>query len=152
MTMNLDQLLDGAFDQVLADKPEYKPFPAGVHAVQVFFKIKKFGDKGVDGEGYEVKFKYGEQMELTDTSAVPAKAGDEASLSLNMTAKDDFQRENAQGTMKMIVKAAAEKFGGTTAREVIAAADGQFAAITTGTRLNKEKTASFLTLSKVQFL
>lgn len=149
--MNLDQLLDGSFDQVLADKPEFKPFPAGVHAAQIFFKLKKFGEKGADGEGYEVKFKYAEQVELTDTEAKPAKAGDEVTLSLNLLAKDDFQRESAQGTLKDIIKAAAEKFGGTTTREVIAAADGQFAVITTGIRANKAKTAEYMTLQKIQF-
>lgn len=149
--MNLDQLLDGAFDKVLADKPEFKPFPSGVHACQLFFKLKKFGEKGADGEGYEVKFKYAEQVELADSSAVPAKPGDEVTMSFNMTAKDDFQRDSAQGHMKMILAAAAAKFGGTTGREVIAAADSQFAVITTGVRKNKDKTAEFMTLQKIEF-
>ena len=150
--MTFDQLLDGAFDQVLADKPEFKPFPAGVHAAQIFFKLKQFGEKGVDGSGYEVKFKYAEQVEITNPEDKPAKAGDESSLSLNMTAKDDFQRESAQGIMKQILTAAAAKFEGmTTPRELIAASEGQFCLITTTVRQNKEKTASYLQLQKIVF-
>jgi hypothetical protein len=148
--MNLDQLLDGSFDQ-LADKPEFKPFPAGQHAVQTFFKSKKFGENGKDGEGFEVKFKYMELVELTDPSKEVPKAGAESTLQLNLTAKDDFQRESGQGNFKIIMAALAAKHPGLNVRQLIEAGQGQAAIITTGTRMNKDKTGEFLTLSAIQY-
>ena len=147
--MNLDALLDGSFEQ-LADKPEFKPYPRGQHAVQVFFKPKQFGEKGKDGEGYEVKFKYSEVAELVDPeNDVPPKAGAEATLQFNMTSKEDFIREAGQGNMKMIFRAMAEKYPGMSPRQMLEAGSGDFAVITTGLRKNKDKTQEFLTLEAI---
>lgn len=151
--MNLDALLDGGFEQ-LADKPEFKPFPAGVHAVNVFFKDKQFGEKGKDGAGFEVKFKYLEPVEIKPEDVAP-KADDEMTMNLNLTAEKDGTRENAQGNLKLIVTAAKVKFPeANSVRELIAAANGQAAAITTSIRPNRQdkNAAGFFQLDKIEFI
>lgn len=152
--MNLDALLDGGFEQ-LADKPEFKPFPAGVHAVNVFFKEKQFGEKGKDGEGFEVKFKYLENLELVNSEDKVPKADDEMTLNLNLTAEKEGTRDNAQGNLKIIMAAAKVKFPeANSVRELIASIGGQAAAITTSIRPNRQdkNAAGFFQLDKIEFI
>ena len=149
--MNLDQLLDGTIDQ-LADKPEFKPYPAGAHVVTTFFTEKKYGADKKEA-GIEEKFKYVEVGELANPDEdVAPKAGDEGMLSLNLTSKDEFQREFAQGTLKEILKALAAKFGNKSPRELMEEGKGQQAIIVTTLRSNKDKTASFLQLQKIEYI
>lgn len=152
--MNLDALLDGGFEQ-LADKPEFKPYPAGVHAANIFFKDKQFGEKGKDGAGFEVKFKYLENVELVNSEDAVPKADDEMTMNLNLTAQKDGTRENAQGNLKLILAAAKIKFPeANSVRELIAAAQGQAAAITTSIRKNRQKPEEpgFFQLDKIEFI
>lgn len=148
--MNLDQLLDGEFSQ-LSDKPEFKPYPRGQHAVTIHFKEKKFGDKGVDGAGIEVKFKYLEKGEFVDENDVAPEAGAEATLNLNLTHKTEMARDFNQGIFKIILAAIAEKNPGVTSpRQLMELGQGAAAIVTTGLKDNKEKTGKFLTLEAIQ--
>lgn len=152
--MNLDALLDGSFEE-LADKPEFKPYPAGVHAAQLFIKQTKFGDKGKDGEGFELKFKYIENVELSNADDSIPKAGAEMTVNCNMTAEKEGTRNNAQGNIKMVAAASKVKNPGlTSTRELLEAANGQAVAITTSIRKSGkgDEAKEFFQLDRIELL
>jgi hypothetical protein len=148
--MTLDELLNGSVDN-LADKPEFKPYPPGVHGVAVFFKEKK--EK--DFQGVEIRFSYAEAVELKNPEDQAPEAKAEQVLQLNLLAENETQREFAQGTYKDIVQALIARFGVGSPRDLMNNNQGAGAIITTGLRKAGKKAsnpdAQYLELLKIEF-
>jgi len=140
---NIDSLLDGTLDD-LADKPEFKPFPVGTHRV-IFgkFEQKKMGTH----PGIDVKVTAKETLELANPNAdAPLSDGDTTNFGFIL------DNEYGQGDFKMVMKAAAEKFGTKSNRELMEEMNGAEALIVTNQRQNKEKTQTFTGLVAVQLV
>lgn len=148
--MTLDELLSGSVDN-LADKPEFKPYPAGVHGVAVFFKEKK--EK--DFQGVEVRFTYVEAIELSDPAEKAPEPKAEQVLSLNLLAENEQQREFAQGTYKQIVQALIAKFGVGSPRDLMNNNQGAGAIVTSSLRKAGKKAsnpdAQYFELKNIEF-
>lgn len=127
---NIDSLLDGTLDD-LADMPEFKPYPAGLHSVLVTLEYKIVNKH----PSYELKMKAEETLELVDSSETPLVKGAETSV-LYM-----LDNEMGQGQFKKILSAAAAKFGAKSNRDLIAEFKSPVACkVVTKTRANKDKT------------
>lgn len=129
---NLDSLLDGTLDD-LADLPEFKPFPVGTHYVVMTLAQKKVGTH----PAIEVTMKAIETKELANAEDTPLKQGDETSVAYML------DNEYGQGGFKELMKAAAEKFGVKSNRDLMADLQGAEVLVVTGIRQNKEKTQSY---------
>ena len=129
--MSLDSLLDATLDD-LADIPSIQIYPNGVHKATITFKID---DKK---SAVQVGFTYVEAMELADPSAVAPEVGAKNSLYLGLKMKDGLtSNKYAQGTLKMIASALAERFPGSSTREILEAAEGAEVLIVTKIRYGK---------------
>jgi hypothetical protein len=146
-TFNLDQLLDGQLDD-LADIPEFKPFPAGAHIC-----IATLVDKATDPKnrvnnhpGYELNLVAKETQELANEADTPLVAGAKTSIL--------FLLDNpiGQGNFKKVLQAVAEKFGGSTPRELIAHVNNLEILIVTKVRTNKEKTQQYTDMVEIAVL
>lgn len=98
---NIDALLEGNLDD-LADMPEFKAFPAGVHKASLELTYKQNDKKELVVNG---TFAYLSAVELGDPMVAPPKAGDKAGIQMNMA------NEYGQGTFKMIGQALAKHMG-----------------------------------------
>lgn len=109
-----DDLLDSAIDD-LADIPEFKTFPNGVHKVTV-----KFAEKEVNKHPcVELSMSAVETVELTNPAeSEPLNPGDEGSV-LYM-----LDNEIGQGKLKKILKVFADEFGTASLRDTMNAAQG----------------------------
>lgn len=138
---DINALLDGTLDD-LADMPEFKPYPAGTHRVNVKFEYKK----DVAGHpAYEIKLKAVETIELSNSEDTPLAAGAETSVLYLL------DNELGQGGFKKILQAAAEKFGAMKNSELIEAAQNAEAAIVTNIRKNKDKTKEYTNIVELMF-
>lgn len=140
---NLDALLDGTLDD-LADMPEFKPFPIGVHHI-IASLVDKASDKKnwVGGHPcFELKMKLVETLEAADPEKV-GKAGDETNVLFMM------DNDMGQGQFKNLMKAVATKFGSAPLRQLIEQVKNIDMAVTTTIRQNKEKTQSYTQIVEV---
>lgn len=138
---NLDTLLDGTLDD-LADAPEFRPYPAGTHKA-----IMKLTYKAINGKpAYELDLTAIETMELNDSSETPLQPGAKASIAFIL------DNEFGQGGLKKVLKAAAEKFGAKSNRELIEDAQFEEVAVVTNLRANKDKTAHYTNLIEIMFV
>jgi hypothetical protein len=139
---NLDTLLDGTLDD-LADAPEFRPYPAGTHKVILTLVQKPINNK----PAFEANFKAVETIELANPGEdTPLAPGAQASVAFIL------DNEYGQGGLKNVLKAAAEKFGAKSNRELIADIQNAEAAIVTSLRANKDKTAYYTNLIEIAFL
>lgn len=138
---NIDSLLDATLDD-LADLPEFKPFPVGMHKVLLSLELKSIGEGDKKKQGVEVSLKYLEPIELSNPEDVPPKAGDSTNLFC------DLANEFGQGTFKMVAAAVKEAVGGGSNREIIAATKNIECAILTGLRKDKTDAEKFYTQLK----
>jgi hypothetical protein len=127
---NMDSLLDGTLDD-LADAPEFKPFPAGVHKVTLKIEQKKIGTH----PAFEVSMTAVETIELADaTNETPLVKGATTSVAYMM------DMELGQGNFKKILASLSAHFGTKSNRELIADAQNLECLVVTKVRMNKDKT------------
>lgn len=136
---NVDALLDGTLDD-LKDLPEFKPYPAGTHRVNLSLQLKKIGTH----PAVEAKLKAIETIELNSGSDAALEAGAETSVSFML------DNEYGQGGFKKIVAAMVEHFGPKSNREVIAETQNVEVLVITKQRQNKEKTQSYTDIVELQ--
>jgi hypothetical protein len=138
---NINALLDGTLDD-LADTPEFKPFPVGTHKVVITLAQKEINKK----PAFEMKIKALETIELANPNEdAPLANGDETSIAFLL------DNEYGQGDLKKVLRAAAEKFGAKSNRELIEDVQNAEVAIITGLRSNKDKTQKYTTLVEIVF-
>ena len=146
VNQDIDSLLDGTLDD-LADMPSFKPFTPGTHKILLKLEIKKIGDN----QAVEVGMKHIETMEQADPAAEPTTPGDETSVLMFLKHPSIQAVELGQGQFKEIMKAAAEKFGAKTNRELIADCNGAEAIVITGLREDKKKGKMYTSLNALMF-
>jgi hypothetical protein len=140
LTVNIDSLLDGTLDD-LADFPEFKPFPVGVHRCQLSFEQKIVNKH----PAFQVNLKALETVELPSGSEdKPLEAGAETSV-LYM-----LDNEMGQGKFKQLLSALRDHFGAKSNRELIAEATSAEILVSTELRSNKEKTKQFTDIVAIQ--
>lgn len=131
---DVDALLDGTLDD-LSDLPEFKPYPAGTHAVILTIVDKTaVKDRINKHPGFEVKMKAIETLELANPDDTPLVAGMETSVLYLL------DNPIGQGSFKKLLASAAEHFGAKNNRALIADLQGATVAVVTRQRSNKEKT------------
>ena len=134
---DIDAMLDGTLDD-LADLPEFKPYPAGTHAVVLTIVDKTAAKNRVNNHpGFEVKMKAVETMELADSNETPLVAGAETSVLYLL------DNPIGQGSFKKLLASAAEHFGAKSNRDLIADLQGATVAVVTRQRQNKDKTQTY---------
>lgn len=134
---DIDAMLDGTLDD-LADLPEFKPYPAGTHAVILTIVDKTAAKSRVNNHpGFEVKMKAVETLELANPDDTPLVAGAETSVLYLL------DNPIGQGSFKKLLASAAEHFGAKSNRELIADLQGATVAVVTRQRQNKEKTQTY---------
>jgi hypothetical protein len=142
MSENMDSLLDSTLDD-LADLPEFKVFPPGAHKVTIVsMEPKKIGEH----PAWEVRFKLVEHMELTNPEEQPMLAGSECSVSYMM------DNEFGQGAFKDLCKPLAANTGIGSMRDLKDAVKGTEVMIVTKQRQNKDKTATYLDVKKLEVI
>lgn len=146
---DLDALLAGTLDD-LADMPEFKNYPTGAHKVTFNWETKVVNKK----PSVEFKFAYIEPIEIPDSTAVPPKVKDEASVLCMLKNNDGSKNEFSEGTIKMVVAALKERFPGTTNAETLNAAKGAEVIILTSLKEDKSTNPSTyrMKLEKLGFL
>lgn len=148
LIMNIDALLDGTLDD-LADMPEFKPFPVGLHKC-----IINLEPKVVDKQhAVEVKLTAVETVELpAGSEEQPLQTGDNTNILYFLTHKDVKVAEMGQGGFKEIMKVAAEKFGVKPNRELMADLNGCEVLVVTTQRSNKDRTQKYTKLDSIQII
>ena len=135
---NLNALLDMQLDD-MKDLPEFKVLNPGAHRVTIEFETKEINKHPT----VELKVKLIETVELADPSATPDEAGTECSTAFMM------DNEFGQGQLKEILKPLAEHFGTNKFGEIKEQAKGMEVLIVTKQRQNKEKTQTYLAITKL---
>lgn len=140
MSEALNALLDAQLDD-LADAPEFGVFPPGTHRVILEIESKEVNDKPC----FEIKLTAVETEELANPEQdSPVKQGDQSSVLFFM------DKDLGQGQFKKAAKMIAEITGTTSIRDTVEAAKGLEVSATVKTRQNKEKTATYQQLVKIQ--
>jgi hypothetical protein len=143
----MDALLDGTLD-ALADFPEFRNYPIGVHRVIINWDLAKtipgvFKTKDQESSGLktfiELSMTALETMELpagsTDT---PLEAGAKAQLLFDLT------NEFAQGKFKELLKSLAAHYGAKSNRELLADSQGAEVAVVIKHRTSKDKSKTYI--------
>lgn len=138
---DINSLLDMTLDDI-ADLPEFKPFPAGVHRVTLRFTQKEINKH----PAMEMTMRALETLELADpTSDTPLVAGTEASMAYHM------DNEIGLGKLKKVLKELASASGETSVGGIIEAAQGVEVIVVTSKRTDKnEATKVYMDVKKVQ--
>lgn len=125
---DIDALLDGTIDDI-ADLPEFKAFPAGVHRASFQWEYKDINKHPT----YIMKLKAIETVELpADSKDQPLVSGAETSVNFML------DNEVGQGKWKEVMKVLAAKFGEKKNRELIAESNGSEAVFVTKVRTKKD--------------
>lgn len=139
LNMDIDSLLDGTLDD-LADMPEFKPFPVGMHKCIITLEVKKVGDF----QAVEVGLKAIETLELpAGSEETPVNPGDTTNVLYFLQHSNPQVAEMGQGKFKEMMKVFAAHFGAKSNRELIAEANNSEVAVVTNVRKNKDKTKSY---------
>lgn len=136
---NIDSLLDGTLDD-LADAPEFKPFPAGTHKVNIQIAQKMIGKH----PAFEISMTAVETLELSNPSDEPLKQGATTSVAYMMDI------EIGQGNFKKILSSLASHYGAKSNRLLIEEAQGAEVLVVTKVRANKDKTQSYTDIVELQ--
>jgi hypothetical protein len=137
---NIDSILDGTLDD-LADLPEFRPYPAGTHRVNI-----KFEQKVVNKHpGFELKMKAVETVELpAGSTEEPLAAGAETAVLFLL------DNEIGQGAFKKVLSSLANHYGAKSNRELIAEAQGAECLVVTKQRQNKDKNQTYTDIVELQ--
>lgn len=135
----LSDLLDSEIDD-LADLPEFKVFPPGVHKVKIKWEEKEVNDN----ETVELQMSAIETIELANPEDTPLAPGDEASVLFMLT------NEFAQGAFKKILKVLAPMCGTKGIKETMEASSGMEIDVVTKVRTAKsDKTKQYTDIVKI---
>lgn len=142
--MSLEELMEGSLDD-LADMPEFKPYPIGVHLITGKLEWKPGNGKDKNGNpksgGFMWMMEAIETKELADPNGEPVSKGQKTGIYFNMG------NEFGQGGFKMILAAAAAKWGAGKNKDLIAKInDGSQALVVTSQRADKENKAIVRTM------
>ena len=105
---DINALLEGTLDDI-EDLPQFKAFPTGLYVCILTLEQKKIGDH----PAIEAKFKLVDVKELSDKSATPPNVGDTTNIAYMLDNK------YGAGNLKVLLTAAAEKFGKKTNKDLI---------------------------------
>lgn len=143
LNVDIDSLLDGTLDDI-ADLPEFKPFPAGMHQVSIVMTQKEINKK----PSIELAMTYVEPMELSDPSDVPPKAGDTSNLVFFL------DNELGQGQFKEVIKALKPVYGTNGSnRDTMNESAGAVVAVVTKLRKDKnDETKVYTQLQKLELI
>jgi hypothetical protein len=142
MTDKMDDILDGTLDD-LADLPEFKPFPNGVHSCTVSFERKKVNEHPC----VEVKLKMQETVELADPEKDTApEKGSEASV-LYM-----LDNEIGQGKFKELMGVFAAVNPEMKLGDLLKEHNNASVLVVTSQRGNKEKTKMYQDITSIQLI
>ena len=148
MTLDaMDSLLDGTLDD-LADIPEFRNFPVGVHRVKIEWNLAKtipgvFKIKDQESSGLKTFIEMSmvaiETLELpAGSTETPLEAGAKGQVSFDLT------NEFAQGKFKELLKALASHYGSKSNRELLADSQGAEVAVVIKHRTSKDKTKTYI--------
>lgn len=129
---DLDNILDVTLDD-LADLPEFKNFPAGVHSVLATFEAKEINSK----PAVELALKYVECVELADPNETSPKEGDTCSTVYFL------DNEFGQGALKKVAMPFAEALNLSSIREVVEQVKEVHCAAVTSLRADKNDKEKF---------
>lgn len=135
LNLDMDQLLDGTLED-LADAPEWKEYPPGVHLVEIT-EIEQFsvGDDGTK-RGLKFKFKGKQTLEATDPEKVISE-GQVTSLSFFLVHPNENVVRQGQGQFKEIMAVAAAQYGAAKNSELIEKLKGSEVLLVTDLRAEK---------------
>lgn len=138
----MDALLDGTLDD-LADIPEFRNYPVGIHKVTIAWDLNKtipgvFKVKDKEESGLktfiELSMTALETIELpAGSNEAPLEAGAKAQLLFDLT------NEFAQGKFKELLKSLAAHYGAKSNRELLADSQGAEVAVVIKHRTSKKK-------------
>jgi hypothetical protein len=138
-------LLDATLDE-LADLPEWKPYPIGVHRCTFHFETKANDKKVLTTY---VTLKALETLELANpTEDQPLAAGTEVTMQYQLG------NEIGQGKLKNLLasfKAQLELPADASLRAIMAAAEGVEAKVATRIQSNKDKTQHYTDIVELSF-
>jgi hypothetical protein len=137
----IDSLLDSTLDD-LADMPEFKVFPNGVHKFTISWSQKEINKH----PALELKMKYLEKIEMADATEVPPETGTESSILFML------DNEFGQGSLKEVAKAIATGLGTPNMKisEMMKASDGMTLIGAIKIRENKDKTQKYNSIASCQ--
>lgn len=144
LNYDLDSLLDGTLEE-LADMPEWKDFPDGVHTATIIgWELKKFDDKKDKSKSnmmMELRLRAQATVETASGSEEVCSPGQESSYSFFLVHHSSPKAmEVGQGQFKDIMKAFAASWGVKSNRELMEISTGSEVLITTGSRMDKSQT------------
>lgn len=137
-------ILDETLDD-LADLPEWKPFPAGVHRVILGFKESK---SSAGNPIVSATLRHMETLELKNPTDEPPKRGDETSVMYTLN------QEIGQGKFKVLMKEIVKglnKDPKTSLRKLIQECQSVDCVVVTQIRENKDKTQKFTDIVEIAF-
>jgi hypothetical protein len=149
----MDALLDGTLDD-LADIPEFRNYPIGVHKVKISWDTAKTLDgvyKVKDKEETGLKTFVQLSMEAIETIELPAGSTD-TPLEVGAQAQllYDLNNEFAQGKFKEIMKALASHYGAKSNRELLAESNGAEVLIVVKHRTDKKSKKVYIDVDSMQ--
>ena len=156
LNLDIDSLLDGTLDD-LADAPEFKPFPLGVHKIIMNWETKQLDDKKESGKKntlVTLKMKAMETIETPAGSEEVCSPGQEENIGFFLVHHSSPKAmEIGQGAFKEIMKSLAGHYGAKSNRELMAESAGAEALVTTGHRTDKQdKSKKYTTLEKLMII
>lgn len=153
LNLDIDSLLDGTLDD-LADAPEFKPYPLGVHKVVINWETKQLDDnkdKSKKNTIVTLKMKALETIETPAGSEEVCSPGQEENIGFFLVHHSSPKAmENGQGAFKEIMKSLAAHYGAKSNRELMAESAGAEVLVTTG--LRKDKTDASKKYTKLEKL
>jgi hypothetical protein len=137
---DIDNLLDATLDDI-ADLPEFKPYPAGVHRVLVTFETKEVNKEFC----IEVNCKLIETIELPELGEEAPEPGATANVLCMMS------NEFSAGKFKKMAKPIGEALGTRSLREIVEQTKDLECIILTSIRVDKEdKDKKYMNIQDLQ--
>ena len=153
MNYDIDSLLDNTLDD-LADAPEFKPYPLGVHKVVINWETKQLDDNKMAGKKNTIvtlKMKALETIETPAGSEEVCSPGQEENIGFFLVHHSSPKAmEIGQGAFKEVMKSLAAHYGAKSNRELMAESAGAEVLVTTG--LRKDKTDASKKYTKLEKL
>ena len=153
LNLDIDSLLDGTLDD-LADAPEFKPYPLGVHKVVINWETKQLDDnkdKSKKNTIVTLKMKALETIETPAGSEEVCSPGQEENIGFFLVHHSSPKAmEIGQGAFKEVMKSLAAHYGPKSNRELMAESAGAEVLVTTG--LRKDKTDASKKYTKLEKL
>lgn len=161
LNLDIDSLLDGTLDD-LADAPEFKPYPLGVHKVVITWKTEQLDDKKMTGPDGKPKKNTLISLTMKALETIETPAGSEEVCSPGQEENIGFflvhhsspkAMEIGQGAFKEVMKSLAGHYGPKSNRELMAESAGAEVLVTTGLRTDKtDKTKKYTKLEKLMVI